>query len=307
MRAIITGGTGYIGQPLAARLAQDGYEVIILTRQPADAVGVPAGVQAVRWDGRTTQGWGHLVDGADAIVNLAGERMAGPSPAYRWTDSRKRILCDSRRNPGLALTEAVAAAAVKPKVLIQGSGLDYYQAGDAIATEDMPPGSGFLSYVCKECWEPSTQEVEAMGTRRAIIRTAPVIGENSAILAPLILQHKLFAGGRIGSGQQWFSWVHLDDVIGAIRFLIEQEEAKGPFNLVAPNPVINAELSQTLGRLLGRPSMVPAPAVAFRLAFGEMASTLLEGVRGKPQRLLDLGYDFRFATLESALKDILDQ
>ena len=144
-----------------------------------------------------------------------------------------------------------------------------------------------------------------MGTRRAIIRTGPVLGSDSSVLAPLLLQHKLFAGGRIGSGKQWFSWVHLDDVTEAIRFLIAQEEAKGPFNLVAPNPVTNAEFSQTLGQLLGRPSMVPAPAAAFRLAFGEMASTLLEGVRGKPERLLALGYDFRFPTLEAALQDIL--
>jgi hypothetical protein len=144
-----------------------------------------------------------------------------------------------------------------------------------------------------------------MGTRRAVIRTGPILGQNSAVLAPLLLQHKLFVGGRIGSGQQWFSWVHIDDVVRAIRFLMDRPDGAGAFNLCAPNPITNQDLSRTLGRVLGRPSWLPAPAFAFRLAFGEMADTLLKGVRGQPKHLQDLGFDFKFPTLDTALRDIV--
>lgn len=307
MRVIITGGTGYIGRRLAASLATDGHEVIVLSRDPGQDNQGPQGIKAVKWDGRTAQGWGHLADGADAVVNLAGERIAGASPAYRWTAERKQRICDSRQNAGQAVMEAIRSASQKPAVLVQASGIDYYQTGDDVATEVSPPGGGFLSHVCRDCWEPATQEAETLGVRRAIIRTGPVIGPNSPVLGPMMLQHNLFAGGRIGSGQQWFSWVHLDDVVGAIRFLIENPTAAGAFNLCAPQPVTNAELSKTLGKVLGRPSWLPAPAAAFRLAFGEMAATLLEGVRAQPKRLLEAGYVFRFPQLEAALRNSVKQ
>jgi hypothetical protein len=305
MRVIITGGTGYIGTRLVASLAGDGHEVIVLSRDPGKAGGLPAGARVEPWDARTAKGWGHLADGAGAIVNLAGARMAGPSPKYRWTDQRKKLVCESRRDAGHAVTEAIREAADKPGVLVQASGIDYYQTGDAVRTEEAPAGTGFLSYVCHDCWETSTEEVPELSTRRAVIRIAPVLGPDSTILSPLLLQHKLFAGGRIGSGQQWFSWVHIDDVVRTIRFLIDRSDASGAFNLCTPNPVTNQELSRTLGSVLGRPSWLPAPAFAFRLAFGEMADTLLKGVRGQPERLEDLGFDFKFPALEPALRDIV--
>ena len=303
MRIIITGGTGWIGRQLAGQLAGDGHETIILSRNPGQTAGMPAGVRLERWDAKTAAGWGHLADGADAIVNLAGERLAGPSPAYRWTEKRKQAICDSRRNAGLAVTEAVRAAKNKPKVLIQASGINYYDTGDALATENTPAGSGFLPHVVKDCWEASTAEVDAMGVRRAIIRTGPVLGSNSPVLSPILLQFKLFAGGTIGNGKQWFPWVHIDDVIGVTRFLIDNPAGTGPFNLVAPNPVTNAEMGKIVGRVLGRPSWLPAPSFAFNLAFGEMAMTLTEGVHAQPKRLLELGYTFRFPTLDAAVRN----
>jgi uncharacterized protein len=307
MRIIITGGTGWIGRQLAANLAADQHEVIVLSRNPDQPVKLPASTRVERWDGRSAAGWGQWADGADAIVNLAGERLAGPSPAYRWTEKRKQAICDSRRNAGLAVTEAVRIAKNKPKVLIQASGINYYDTGDALVDETAPAGSGFLPHVVSACWEASTVEVETLGVRRAIIRTGPVLGPDSPVLAPILLQFKLFGGGTIGNGKQWFPWVHIDDVIGVTRFLIDNPAGAGPFNLVAPNPVTNAEMAKIVGGVLGRPSWLPAPSFAFKLAFGEMAMTLLEGVHAEPKRLRELGYTFRFPTLETALQSTVDK
>ena len=255
------------------------------------------------WYGRSAKGWGHLADGAGAIINLAGERVAGASPALRWSEERKRRICQSRQQAGAAVVEAVAAAQVKPGVVVQMSGIDYYATGNTVTTEESPSGSGFLSHVVRDCWEESTAKLDELGVRRVVVRTAPVLGAASPIVGPIVLQHKLFVGGTLGNGKQWFPWVHLTDVVNVIRFLIDTPAAQGPFNLVAPEMVTNADLSKAVGRVLGRPSWLPAPAFAFKLAFGEMSVTLLEGVRAQPKRLSDLGYQFQFPTLEAALRE----
>jgi uncharacterized protein (TIGR01777 family) len=304
MRVIITGGTGLIGRTLAKDLSQDGHEVIVLSRDPEKRK-VSAGIKIEHWDGRSPDGWGSLVEGTDAIVNLAGERLAGASPALRWTENRRQRICQSRWNAGVAVTDAVRLAKTKPVVVIQASGIDYYATGDQIATENSPPGDDFLSHICMDYWEPSTAGAEAEGVRRAIVRIGPVIGPESHVLMPLALQHKLFLGGPMGSGKQWFSWVHLVDVIGTIRFLIDDSSASGAYNLCAPKPITNAEFSKTLGNVLGRPSFLPTPAFMLRLAFGEMSTTILNGVRAEPRRLLDAGYSFQFPDAESALRNSL--
>jgi uncharacterized protein (TIGR01777 family) len=173
--------------------------------------------------------------------------------------------------------------------------------GDSVVTEESPPGDGFLPFVCKDCWEASSEEVEKIGIRRAILRMAPVLGPGSPLLAPMILQHKLFVGGKLGSGTQWMSWIHIDDVVNGVNFLISSPEASGPFIFGSPNPVTNVEFSRTLGKVLQRPSWFPAPAFAFKIAFGEMSTTLLDGVRGYPQRLLETDYEFSYPELEGAL------
>lgn len=307
MRTIITGGTGLIGRALAANLAADGHEVILLSRNPERATGLPQGVRAERWDARTAEGWGHLADGADAIVNLAGANLAGEGffPS-RWTTDRKRLIRDSRVNSGRAVVQATEQASQKPRVVIQASGVGYYGfRGDEQITEDDQAGDDFLGRLACDDWEPSTAPVEELGVRRAIIRSGAVLSARGGALPRLSLPFRLFVGGPMGSGKQWFPWIHLQDEVAAIRFLVENQEASGPFNLSAPNPLTNAQFARVLGRVMGRPSLVPIPGFAMRLAFGKVASVLLAGQRVIPRRLLDLGFQFRFPHAEAALRDLL--
>jgi hypothetical protein len=307
MRVVITGGTGLIGTALAKSLLADGHEVIALSRNPDTRNGLPPEVRVAGWDARTAKGWGELADGAGAIVNLAGANLAGEGfLPTRWTEERKRIIRDSRVNAGHAVVEAVEQAGTKPGVLIQASGIGYYgHRGDQVVTEDLGPGDDFLARVSAEEWEPSTEAVEAMGVRRAIIRSGAVFSAKEGALPRMVLPFRLFVGGRLGSGDQWHSWLHLEDEVRAIRFLIDRGDASGPFNLSSPNPLPNAEFAKVLGRVLNRPAWIPVPGFAMRLAFGEVADVLLTGQRGIPQRLLDMGFEFRFADPEAALRDLL--
>ena len=308
MRVIITGGTGLIGAALAKNLAADGYEVIVLSRNPAK-YSFPAGVRGEKWDGKTAKGWGHLADGADAIVNLAGEPIAGTGllPS-RWTKERKRRIRQSRVEAGTAVSQAIAAAANKPQCLIQSSGVDYYgnMPSDQIITEDAANGSGFLASVTVD-WENSTASVEEMGVRRVVIRTGMVLSMASGALPITVLPFKFFAGGPLGSGQQWWPWIHLNDEVRAIRFLLEDETAVGPYNLCTPNPLKNREFAKVIGRVMNRPSFMPAPAVALKLALGEIAAIVLDGRRAMPQKLQQAGFEFNYPEAEAALMDLLNQ
>lgn len=300
MRVLITGGTGLIGSHLARSLAGDGHEVVVLTRDPERAGALPPGVKAERWDARTAGGWGHLVAGA-AIVHLAGENIG----SGRWTEARKQRIYDSRVRSGEAVLAAIEQASDKPRVLLQASGVDYYgDGGDLELTEDAPLGSGFLAEVCRD-WEAVTADVEALGVRRAVLRQGVVLAREGGALPKMALPFRLFAGGPLGSGRQWLSWIHLEDEIRALRFLLEHEMASGPFNLTSPQPVTWRGFARSLGRALHRPSFLPAPAFALRLALGEMAEILLSGRRVVPRRLTELGFSFRFPEVEAALKDLL--
>jgi hypothetical protein len=310
MRIIITGGSGLIGQALAASLAADQHEVIVLSRSPARLRGLPAGARAERWDGRSAQGWGALADGADAIVNLAGESIAGGSLVEvlrgRWTPARKRAIYESRMQAGQAVVEAVQAAAHKPKVVLQSSAVGYYgNRGDTPLAEDAPPGPDFLARVCVD-WEKSTEAVEALGVRRVVARTGVVLSKQGGVLPLFALPFRLFAGGPLGSGLQWFPWIHMADEIAAIRFLIEKSDARGAFNLCAPNPLQNEDFGRVLGKVMRRPAFVPAPGFALRLALGEIAdSLLLTSQRQAPARLQKAGFTFKYPEAESALRDLL--
>jgi uncharacterized protein (TIGR01777 family) len=300
MRIIITGGTGLIGRALVASLVPEGHEVIVLSRSPGKAHHVPPGVQVEGWDGRSTQGWGTLADGADAIVNLAGQSIAG-----RWTAARKRRIRASRLDAGQAVAQAVASARRKPRVVIQASGVGYYgPRGDELVTEETGPGRDFMSRVAVE-WEAVTGPVEARGVRRVVLRIGVVLSADGGILPLMALPFRLFVGGPLGSGKQWFPWIHIDDQVRAIRFLIDNQIARGPFNLVAPETLTSADFGRVLARVLGRPYLVPAPASVLRLALGEMATLVLDGQRAVPARLLDLGFSFRFPEAEGALRDLL--
>jgi uncharacterized protein (TIGR01777 family) len=306
MRIIITGGTGLIGRALAADLAGDSHEVIVLSRRPERVSGLAAGVRAEGWDARTADGWGALADGAEAIVNLAGEPVSGEGfiPS-RWTAERKGRVRESRLNAGRAVVQAVEAAAHRPRVVIQASGAGYYGAhGDEEVTEEAPAGDDWFGQVAVE-WEASTAPVEAMGVRRVIIRSGVVFSAEGGALPRMLLPFRLFAGGPLGSGRQWFPWIHMADEVGAMRFLIGNQAASGPFNLTAPNLLTNAEFSRVAGRVLRRPAFVPVPAFALRLLFGEMSTVLLEGQRAISRRLQESGFTFRFPEAEGALRDLL--
>jgi len=301
MRAIITGGSGLIGRALAADLAGAGYEVIVLSRTAKTVTGMPPGVTPQKWDGQTTAGWGHLVEGAKAIINLAGAGIAD----QRWTPERKLQLRNSRVYPGQAVVEAIEAASNRPEVVIQASAVGYYgpQAENEI-TEESPGGHDFLADVCR-AWEDAVTPIAAQGgVRLAIIRTGVVLSLAGGALPKMALPFKLFAGGPIGSGRQWISWIHIADVVAAIRYLIESETAAGPFNLTAPQPLTNAQFGQVLGRALKRPAFMPTPGLAMKLLFGEMSTVLLDGQRVLPQKLQQLGYSFQYPQLESALQDL---
>jgi hypothetical protein len=305
MRVIITGGTGQIGRPLIADLVKQGYEVVVLSRSPGVVEGLPKEVKIEGWDARTAKGWGHLADSAGAIVNLAGENIAGEGflPA-RWTDERKKRILESRVNAGKAVMEAVEQASKKPGVVIQASAVGYYgPRGDEEITEDSPPGDDFLAKVCLD-WEASTAPVEKMGVRRAVIRTGLPLSFEEGALARMALPFKLFAGGPLGSGKQYFPWIHPADETGAIRFLIENANASGAFNLTAPKPLTNAQFSRILGKVMGRPSLIPTPSFAFEMAFGEVAALVLTGQRAIPKHLLEAGYKFQYTDAEAALRDL---
>lgn len=301
-RVIITGGTGMIGQPLAKQLAKAGYDVVVLSRNPARAAGLAGtpGIQVVAWDAKTAQGWGSLADGALAIINLAGENLADG----RWTETRKRAIVDSRVDAAKAVVAAIEQAKVKPEVVVQASAVGYYgPRGNEPVTEDGKPGNSFDARVCVT-WEQASDPIAAMGVRRVIIRTGIVLDKNAGALPQMAMPFKLFAGGPIASGQQVMPWIHLADEVNAIQWLMENPAAEGVFNLSAPNPVTNKELAQALGKAMGRPSILPVPAFALKAMFGEMAGILLTGQRAVPARLQQLGYPFKFSTIQAALDDI---
>lgn len=306
MRIIITGGTGFIGKALANSLAHDHHEVIVLSRNTNKTSGLDGSVKVVGWDARTANGWGALADGAGAIINLAGESIAGEGfPPKRWTPERKKLIVQSRVDTGKAAVEAISVATKKPDVLIQASAVGYYGThGAEDISEDHAPGDDFMARTCIQ-WEATTAPVEAMGVRRVVIRTGLVLSTQGGVLPQLSLPFKLYVGGRIGSGKQQMPWIHIDDEIGAIRFLMETPSAGGTYNLSAPDVVSNAELATIIGRVLKRPSFLPAPAFAFKLAFGELAVTLTEGQRAVPTRLQAAGYPFHYPDAEAALKDLI--
>lgn len=302
MHVIITGGTGLIGTALVQNLLKDGHQVTVLSRSPQQKQS-PAlsGAQVVGWDARTAQGWGKVADGADAIVNLAGAGIADS----RWSAERKREIVDSRVNAGKAVMEAIRNATQKPKVLIQSSAVGYYgPSDDTKLTESSSPGSDYLSRVCFE-WEASTAGAKELGVRRPVLRTGIVLSTQGGALPKMLLPFQFFIGGPLGSGKQYFPWIHIDDEVRAIRFLLDSPTADGPYNLAAPNPPTNAEFSKQLGEAMGRPSLMPVPSFGLQILFGEMSTVLLDGQRAVPQKLQADGFQFQYAEAVPALRDVL--
>jgi uncharacterized protein (TIGR01777 family) len=301
MRVLISGGSGLVGLALAERLVHSGHRVVISSRAPARVKKVPGGVKVEAWDAASWQELVPLIDGADAVVHLVGENLA----AGRWTRARKRRIRDSRIESSRALATAVANAKSPPGVLVQASAVGYYgPRGDEEIDEEATVGGDFLAGLCQD-WEEASAEVETLGVRRPLLRTGPVLSAAGGALPRMLLPFRLFVGGPVGSGQQWFPWIHLEDEVGAICFLLEHGLATGPFNLTAPHPLRNRDFSHLLGKVLRRPSAMPVPAAVLRLAFGELGELLLTGQRAVPKKLLEAGYEFHYSEAEGALREIL--
>ncbi len=295
MKVIVAGGSGWLGRALSSSLASDGHQVIVLSRQ------IRPGAATRRWDGRILGPWADEIDGANAIVNLSGESIG----ARRWGPPRKRVLLESRTQPTHALVAAIERAAHCPAVLVNQSAVGYYgDRGDEAISEADPPGADFLAQLVVQ-WETEARAAEALGVRVVLTRTGVVIGPGGGALAQMALPFRRFIGGPIGSGRQWFPWVHIDDVVGLLRWAIERPEASGPINVVAPEPVTLKTFADTLGRVLHRPSWLPVPRLPLRIALGEIADALMVSQRVVPQAAQRLGYRFHEPTLLSALQRAL--
>jgi uncharacterized protein (TIGR01777 family) len=296
MRIVVAGGTGFLGAPLVHWLRAEGHFVSVLTRDPRR----PANPHEVAWNPADTSGiWAMAVEGADAVINLAGESIAG----LRWTKSRKALLRSSRVDTTRALVTAMTQGARTPGVLINASAVGIYGPhGDDEITEATQPGDDFLSSLAVE-WEAEAMKA-AHVTRVVLLRTGIVLDRHGGALPQMALPFQFMAGGRMASGHQYMSWVHREDWTGMVAWALATETVKGPLNVTAPNPVTNEEFAQTLGRVLRRPSFMPAPAFALRAALGEMADMLITGQRVLPARALSLGFTFRHPALEEALRAI---
>jgi uncharacterized protein (TIGR01777 family) len=306
MRIIIAGGSGLIGRALTSALVIDGNEVTILSRNPGKVIGMPGGVKILEWDARTVQEWGKEIDKTDAVINLVGENLSGEGllPS-RWTKDRKDRLLRSRVDAGNVLTNAIEMSDNKPAVFVQASGIGIYGTNpEKQFTEASSVADDFLANLSKQ-WEASTEPVEALGVRRMVVRTGVVLSTKGGALRPLLLPYRFFIGGPIGNGKQVYSWIHIDDEVNAIRFLIEHDQTRGVFNLSSPNPVTNNEFGKTISMVMRRPHFLPLPGFIMQLAFGEVASMVLEGQMVLPKKLLEVGYVFKYPTLDKALKDLL--
>lgn len=306
-KTVIAGGTGVIGRALVKDLVVDGYEVIILSRNPEQHADLLShGLTLVKWRTDSVSDWSANIDGADTVINFAGENLAGEGfLPDRWNDRKKRLLRQSRLAAGEAINEAIRLADVKPRVLVQSSAVGYYGPRDnQLLVESESPGTDFLANICVD-WEAATAPVEELGVRRVITRTGLMLSPESGPLQRLKVQFQLFAGGPFGNGDQYWSWIHLKDIVQAVRFLMDEDSAIGPFNLTAPNPVTNREFAKVLGRVMGRPSIVPLPAFVMRMLVGEVSTVVLDGQRAIPHKLEELGFSFSFPELEPALVDLL--
>ena len=297
MHILLTGGTGLMGRALCRHWAQQGHQLTVWSRRPQQVAALcGAGVRGI---GRLEE---LPEEPLDAVVNLAGAPIADRP----WTRKRKALLWASRISLSEKLLAWLEARAQKPRVLLSGSAVGWYgDGGERELHEDSPPVSkDFAAQLCG-AWEETAQRAEDLGIRVVLLRTGLVLAKDGGMLKRLLPPFKLGLGGPLGSGRQWMPWIHLADQIALIDFLLQHEQASGPYNACAPQPVRNRQFSQALGRALGRPAIVPAPAFVLRLVLGELSGLLLGGQRALPTRLSAAGFRFRFTDLDAALEDIL--
>ena len=298
MKIVLAGGTGFIGKALRRELLSAGHELVVLTRQAQ--AGEAERETLVAWDGKTAGVWAAHLEGADAVINLAGENIA----AKGWTAERKEVLLSSRVNATRAIVTAIGQVRAKPSVLINVSAVGYYgDTADEVLTETSVRGQGFLAETC-ELWESEARKAEPFGVRVILARLGPVLGEQGGMLSKMIPPFRFFVGAPLGSGRQWIPWVHRDDVIGAFLFMLGCREFSGPVNITAPFPVTMKDLSRALAGVLHRPCWFPAPGCLLRMVLGEMSSIILSSQKALPQKLLKAEYRFRYEHLSAALAAI---
>ncbi len=299
MKLVITGGTGLIGRALCRALEAAGQEGGVLTRSaPRSASGRG---RFVVWQPPSAGPWERELDGADGLINLAGESVA----AARWTPAQKQRLIDSRLSVTRALVGAISKARCKPAVLISASAVGYYgPRGDDVIREHDAPGEDFLAKVCHQ-WEAAAYAARGHGVRVACLRIGLVLARDGGALARMLPAFRLGLGGPLGNGRQWVSWIHRDDLIGLIRWVLKEPRASGALNATAPNPVTMREFATSLGRALHRPALAPVPAWMLRLMLGEMADMLLTGQQAIPEVALNLRFIFRYPMLSGALEACL--
>jgi len=304
MKIVIAGGTGFLGRPLCSSLAADGHAVVVLSRATQPASRDPL-VRHATWTPENEAGaWTSELDGAGAVVNLAGESIA----ARRWTPAQKQRIVESRLRATRSLVSALGRAASPPPVLISGSAVGVYgPLDDEIVTEDARAGSDFLAGVCVQ-WEAEAMRGASNRTRVVCLRTGLVLERDGGALPQMLLPFRFGAGGPIGSGRQYWPWIHRDDWVALVRWAIDSPPVSGALNVTAPTPVTNRDFVHALGRAMHRPALLPAPAFALKWLLGEMAEgLLLSGQRAVPDKALRAGYVFRYAVVDDALRAIFSR
>lgn len=300
MKVAVTGGTGFVGTRLVERLQAEGHQVLLLVRNRAKAQAQFPQAEVVEYTAKVSGPWQQSISGCDGVVNLAGEPLA-----TRWSDSIKQEVMESRTLGTQKIVEAMAQANPEPTVLVNASAVGYYGTSEtAIFTESSSPGNDFLAQVCK-AWEAEAEQVKASGTRLAIIRIGIVLGPNGGALERMMLPFQVFAGGPLGTGQQWISWVHREDLVSLILKALTDTSMAGVYNATSPNPVRMSEFCQVLGEIVQRPSWLPVPGFALELLLGEAAKLVLEGQQVLPQQTQSTGFDFQYPTLRPALAQIV--
>lgn len=303
MRVVLAGATGFIGRSLISRLVENQHEVILLTRSPEKFSGSWGdSVRPVLWNGRSAGIWQDCVEGAEGVINLCGESVAGK----KWTPEQKNKIVSSRIESTRAIVLAIHNARVKPAVLVNASAVGYYgwDTSDREITEEEPSGTGFLAETCA-AWESEALRAAGPGVRVCLARIGIVLEKDGGALQKMLPPFRFFIGGPLGSGKQWFPWIHREDVVGMLLMALKDSRVEGPFNVCAPQAVTLGNFAAVLGKVLRRPSFFPVPGFVLKLMLGEMAVLLLNGQNTIPRKMRSWGYSFRYPELESALGNIL--